>query len=225
MMRMIRSCCPCLPPCDRCVLPAHGLPFPVAALDRLADLMRGQLRLPSHFHAAFLGAFPALAGAGADQIALELGKASQHGQHQPPVRGCGTVFKLSPSGTETVLYRFTGGSDSAGPFGSLIFDSAGNLYGTAEFGGGSGNGVVFKLSPSGTETVLYSICSKPNCSDGAVPRAGLIFDSAGNLSGTAEFGGGSGCGGSGCGVVFKLSPSGTYTVLHAFTGSDGAKKA
>jgi uncharacterized repeat protein (TIGR03803 family) len=127
--------------------------------------------------------------------------------------GCGVVFKVSPSGTETVLYSFTGGSDGAFPEAGLIADRAGNLYGTTNRGGGSGGGVVFKLSSSGTETVLYSFTGG---SDGRNPQAGLIADSAGNLYGTTEGGG------SGNGVVFKLSLGGTETVLHSFTGSDGA---
>jgi uncharacterized repeat protein (TIGR03803 family) len=83
--------------------------------------------------------------------------------------------------TETVLYSFTG-SDGAGPLASLIADSAGNLYGTTSGGGtglcnnGTGCGVVFKVSPSGTETVLHSFME----SDGAFPEAGLITDNAGN---------------------------------------------
>jgi uncharacterized repeat protein (TIGR03803 family) len=71
--------------------------------------------------------------------------------------------------------------------------------------------VVFKLSPDGTETVLYSFCSLPSCSDGAGPQAGLIADRAGNLYGTTYIGGASNRG-----TVFKLSPGGTETVLHSF---------
>jgi uncharacterized repeat protein (TIGR03803 family) len=124
--------------------------------------------------------------------------------------GCGTVFKLTPSGTETVLYRFTGG-DGANPTAGLIADASGNLYGTTELGGGAngcsgGCGTVFKLTPSGTRTVLHSFTGG---NDGASPVAGLIADAAGNLYGTTELGGGaSGCSG-GCGTVFKLTPSGT----------------
>ncbi|MGH6848236.1 MAG: choice-of-anchor tandem repeat GloVer-containing protein [Methylocella sp.] len=135
--------------------------------------------------------------------------------------GNGAVFKLSPSGTETVLHSFTGGSDGLFPIGGLIADGNGNLFGTTIEGGASGAGVVFKLSPGGTETVLHAFAGG---SDGANPVAGLIADSSGNLYGTALNGGASGCnGGSRCGVVFKLSPSGTETVLYSFTGgSDGA---
>ncbi|MGH6847527.1 MAG: choice-of-anchor tandem repeat GloVer-containing protein [Methylocella sp.] len=135
----------------------------------------------------------------------------------------GTVFKLSQGGTETVLHTFTGGSDGAFPQAGLIADSSGNLYGTTQDGGALGQGTVFRLSPGGTETVLYSFCpSFPSCSDGAIPHAGLIADSKGNLYGTT-FGGGAatGCGGfGGCGVVFKVSPGGTETVLYSFTGTD-----
>ncbi|MGH6846196.1 MAG: choice-of-anchor tandem repeat GloVer-containing protein, partial [Methylocella sp.] len=129
--------------------------------------------------------------------------------------------------TETVLHSFAGGSDGGFPGGGLIADSSGNLYGTTE--GGStrdcltlGNcGTVFKLSPSGSETVLYAFTRNES-------EAGLIADSSGNLFGTIPTGGASICGfdgdyGFGCGVVFKLSPGGTYTELHSFTGSsDGA---
>jgi uncharacterized repeat protein (TIGR03803 family) len=155
----------------------------------------------------------------------------------------GVVFRLTPPSklggawTETVLYNFTGGSDGSAPTG-LIFDNAGALYATTTGGGDflcindSGCGTVFKLSPpssgSGawTETVLYAF---KGTTDGALPAAGLIFDSAGALYGTTEDGGDLSCfDGHGCGTVFKLTPpstqGGTWTesVLYAFTGgSDG----
>ena len=141
--------------------------------------------------------------------------------------GYGVVFKLSPSGTETVLHSFTGGADGAQPLAGLIQDPAGNLYGTTSSGGAHGNGVVFELircssSPSGYDfKVLYSFTGG---ADGANPGAGLIRDLAGNLYGTAGGGGITSACDVGCGVVFKLAPSGTETVLHAFTGypTDGA---
>src|ERR1700756_5147427 len=68
--------------------------------------------------------------------------------------GNGVVFKLAPGGTYTVLYSFTGGSDGRFPQAGLIADRSGNLYGTTQFGGATGNGVVFKITPGGTETVL-----------------------------------------------------------------------
>jgi uncharacterized repeat protein (TIGR03803 family) len=131
----------------------------------------------------------------------------------------GTVFKLSPSGTETVLHSFTFG-DGGLPVAGLIADSSGNLYGTTQDGGAWGEGAVFKLSPGGTETVLYSFCpslSFPNCSDGAIPHAGLMADSSGNLYGTTYAGGALNSG-----VVFKLTPGGTETVLDPFIGGNPA---
>jgi uncharacterized repeat protein (TIGR03803 family) len=129
--------------------------------------------------------------------------------------GCGTIFKLSPQGELATLHAFTGGSDGAAPDGGLIFDAAGNLYGTASAGGGGrcsgGCGVVFRLAPSGSETVLYSFTGG---SDGANPTRNLILDTVGNLYGAAA------SAGLGHGVVFKLTPAGKYSVLHAF--ADGA---
>ena len=112
--------------------------------------------------------------------------------------GCGVVFELTPSGMETVLYSFTGGADGAYPSGGLIFDSEGNLYGATQNGGAYGCGVIFELSPSGTETVLYSFTGGD---DGAVPNGPLVFDSQGNLYGTTLYGGAKLVG-----TVFKLAP-------------------
>jgi uncharacterized repeat protein (TIGR03803 family) len=148
--------------------------------------------------------------------------------------GCGTVFKLKPepdgTWTESVLYSFTGGADGAGPYAGLIFDAAGNLYGTTALGGGSGCngfgcGVVFELAPNPdgiwTERVVYSFTGG---ADGGYPQAGLILDAAGNLYGTTYYGGSTACP-VGCGVVFKLAPNsdGTWTesALHGFTGGAG----
>jgi uncharacterized repeat protein (TIGR03803 family) len=160
---------------------------------------------------------------------------------------CGTVFELSPpvlpgtAWTETVLYSFTGGTDGAGPYAGVVFDLAGNLYGTTYGGGnpscfGGGCGVVFELSPpsvqggSWTEATIYTFSGG---SDGGMPLAGLILDGAGNLYGTASLGGiGTKCNTivPGCGTVFELSPptapgaAWTETVLYSFTGgSDGGE--
>jgi uncharacterized repeat protein (TIGR03803 family) len=129
--------------------------------------------------------------------------------------GCGTVFKVDPSGNETVLYTFTGmNGDGAQPFaGSLIMDSAGNLYGTTWFGGSANLGTVFKLDPPGHETVLHSFS---DLGDGQNPVAGLVMDSAGNLYGTTPNGGALGAG-----TVFKVDPSGNETVLYSFVGMNG----
>jgi uncharacterized repeat protein (TIGR03803 family) len=116
-----------------------------------------------------------------------------------------------------VLYRFTG-RDGAIPHGGVIFDAAGNLYGTTHNGGTSGYGTVFQLTPSGALNVLHSFTGG---SDGAYPAGGLIADTAGNLYGTT-YGGGTG----GQGAVFQLTPAGALNVLHSFTGGgDGGRPA
>jgi len=135
-------------------------------------------------------------------------------------RNIGVVFLLDGAGVETVLHSFTGAGDGAFPWASLLRDSAGNLYGTTEYGGASafGYGVVFKLDSSGVETVLYSFTGGPG---GADPVSGLVQDAAGNLYGTA-FGGGSAEGLNGNGVVFQIDTTGIETVLHTFSGgADG----
>lgn len=142
--------------------------------------------------------------------------------------GCGTVFELirNPDGTwkESVLYTFTGGGDGAQPQAALIFDSAGNLYGTAS-AGGAGYGVVFELMPNADGTWSESVLRVFNGGrGGAHPQGRLLFDSAGvNLYGTTSAGGNLvSCGGVGCGVVFELSPqsggSWAEQVLYFFTG-------
>ena len=132
----------------------------------------------------------------------------------------GVVFKLTPKGRETVLYNFCSQSncaDGGWPSAGLIFDQKGNLYGTTWLGGAHSSGTVFKLTPKGKETVLYSFCVGSYCPDGDEPSAGLVFDQKGNLYGTTSYGGGlSGYCTLGCGVVFKLTPKGKETVLHSF---------
>jgi uncharacterized repeat protein (TIGR03803 family) len=144
--------------------------------------------------------------------------------------GHGVVFKLdATTGTETVLYTFTGAADGAQPLAGLVPDSAGNLYGTTQTGGdfstctADGCGVMFKLDPTtGQETVLHTFTGG---ADGRYPSGNLVQDSVGNLYGTTGAGGAS-CifSGEGCGVVFKLdSVTGKETVLYTFTGgTDGA---
>jgi uncharacterized repeat protein (TIGR03803 family) len=134
--------------------------------------------------------------------------------------GCGTIFKMSPTGTVTVLYSFcpvTGCSDGDSPRAGLILADDGNFYGTT-VGGGNGPGTVFKVTPGGTLTTLYRFSN----SDGAGPSAPLIQGPDGTFYGTTAFGGDlSDCGGSGCGTVFKMTPSGSLTTLHQFNGTDG----
>ncbi len=142
--------------------------------------------------------------------------------------GCGVVFKVDASGHETVLHTFTGAADGAFPVSGLIQDSEGNLYGTTTQGGrlkdcSLGCGVIFRVSPAGKETVLYTFVDG---ADGVSPRSGLIRDGSGNLYGTTEFGGTPDCTYytyTGCGVVFKLDSAGHETVLYRFTGgADGS---
>ncbi len=147
--------------------------------------------------------------------------------------GCGVVFKLTPTSgghwKESVLHAFNG-NDGAQPFDRLIFDTAGNLFGTTVSGGdAAGHGVVFELTPDAKgkwkETVLHRFTGGK---DGALPYAGVILDKAGNVYGSTSGGGNlSGCAGFGCGVVFRLTreSSGKWkeAVLHAFAGGkDGA---
>ncbi|MGA8440696.1 MAG: choice-of-anchor tandem repeat GloVer-containing protein [Candidatus Sulfotelmatobacter sp.] len=128
--------------------------------------------------------------------------------------GYGVVYKVDTAGHATVLHDFTNGVDAGNPYGGVILDSQGNVYGTASGGGALGAGVVFEIDTSGHETVLYTFTGG---ADGGGPYGSLIRDSAGNFYGTTNGGGGSGAG-----VVFKLDTSGHETVLYSFTGADGA---
>lgn len=145
---------------------------------------------------------------------------------------CGTVFKLAyihGRWEETVLYTFNGRAGGSLPIGSLIFDKAGNLYGTAAYGGQPNfeGGVVFKLSPTPSgewkEQVLHTFYHTPgsnNSAHGANPETGLVFDTAGNLFGTVSSGGEYEDGG-----VFELSPTSTsewkYKLIYSFTSGVG----
>ncbi len=121
--------------------------------------------------------------------------------------GCGTIFKLSPSSsgwTETILYRFTGSSNGASPTGSLVEDSAGNLYGVTIGGGGRicNCGVVFRLDPAGNYGILHTFTTAPG--DGNGPNGLLLDESTSSLYGTTAGGGDAACSPNGCGVVFKI---------------------
>jgi hypothetical protein len=153
------------------------------------------------------------------------------------VLGCGVVFQLSPptsggSWTESVLYNFQGGNDSGGSQAALIFDSAGNLYGTTSGSGfdhtSNGVGAVFQLSPpsvAGGAWTETTICDFPSAVLGLNPFGPVVFDASGNLYGTTYIGGNLSCGGNlECGVVYQLAPpsqaggSWTETVIHTFAG-------
>ena len=135
------------------------------------------------------------------------------------VDGCGTVFKMSPSGTLTTLYTFcseTNCADGQNPY-ALVEGSDGNFYGTTAGGGSNGKGTVFELNPpSGLLTQLYSFCSQTNCADGEGPYAAMVEGTDGNLYGTTEYGGANGKG-----TVFTITPSGTLTTLYSFCSASG----
>jgi uncharacterized repeat protein (TIGR03803 family) len=129
-----------------------------------------------------------------------------------------TQLPLAQAQTFTTLHNFTAGNDGAYPWAGLVEDNVGNLYGTAYSGGSSRGGVVFQVSSSGVETVLYDFCSVSGCVDGEYPFGPVIRDKTGNLYGTTELGGAYGIG-----TVFMLDTAGKETVLHSFAGypSDG----
>jgi uncharacterized repeat protein (TIGR03803 family) len=163
-----------------------------------------------------------------------------------PLGGCGTVFKVDTAGAESVLYRFTGGTDGVSPGSGIVLDGAGNLYGstaaaifkldttgkfTSLHSPGAASGLVadasgnlygnsseglFKLDPAGTFTVLDSTVQS---------NALVAVDAAGNIYGTTETGGNTNtqCFNNSCGTVFKVDTSGAYTIVHSFspTGGDG----
>jgi uncharacterized repeat protein (TIGR03803 family) len=122
-------------------------------------------------------------------------------------RNGGTVFKLTPSGSDwtySLVYSLTGSGGNCGPVGNFIMDGAGNLYGSTNYEGAYNAGTVFKLTPSGdgwTYTLLHEFTGG---SDGASPAGGLIFDENGNLYGVAAAGSSQNCSG-GCGVVFEIT--------------------
>lgn len=137
----------------------------------------------------------------------------------------GGIFEIASDGTFKILHTFSGqNGDGANPGGALLADGKGHFYGTTNYGGlePQNAGVVFGMTKNGTVTPLYSFSGG---SDGANSNATLIADRAGNLYGTTQRGGLMSCSssyGPGCGVVFKLSPKGKETVLHAFAGgADG----
>lgn len=158
------------------------------------------------------------------------------GTDQPSWVGCGTVFKLDPSGNETILHRFgSNGPDGASPAGPMALDSFGTLWGTTEEGGKAGCvepippngrkvdvgcGTIFKVDASGNESVVYRF----DRTDGAMPFGGVVLDADGNLYGTTQYGGLLNCPTvpyGGCGTAFKVDTSGQFSTLYSFQGGDG----
>src|SRR5579872_2851991 len=104
--------------------------------------------------------------------------------------GCGTVYKITSSAKESVMHAFTGGTtDGCYPYGPLVIDKSGNLYGITSGCGTNSTGIVFKISPSGAETILHDFGVPFISGDGSYSRGGLTLDAAGNLYGTTTQGG------------------------------------
>jgi uncharacterized repeat protein (TIGR03803 family) len=142
--------------------------------------------------------------------------------------GEGAVFKLDTAGNESVVYSFAGAPDGSHPQTVLVQDPAGNFYGTTRSGGTNNSGTIFKLDPTGKETVLYSFTGG---ADGSYPND-LLLDSSGNLYGTANSGGLQNCiflrnvnKTTGCGTVFRLDANGAFTTLFSFPGDVGPDAA
>jgi uncharacterized repeat protein (TIGR03803 family) len=144
--------------------------------------------------------------------------------------GGGAVYELSPTtgGTWTIsiLHGFTDGTDGGQPVGGMVMDSDGNLYGTAEYGGTTINGVIFELQKTGSGFTYSVLHNFPGGAGGSAPYGTLAIDAAGNLYGTTSTGGTSRACSTGCGTVFRLSPVAGggwhFGVIHSFDGSDGA---
>jgi uncharacterized repeat protein (TIGR03803 family) len=140
--------------------------------------------------------------------------------------GAGTVFEFTAAGKLKTLYRFCTKTNSQGscldgatPYGGLVQGTDGNLYGTTSEDGANINslgGTVFKITPAGELTTLYSFCSQPNCTDGDAPFAGLVHGADGNFYGTTLFGGPYDRG-----TVFEITPAGELTTLHSFQHAHG----
>lgn len=131
--------------------------------------------------------------------------------------GNGAVFKVSPAGAITVLHSFAGGaSDGSHPEATLVLGDDGNFYGTTLDGGANGVGTVFRVTPTGKTTVLHAFAGGSN--DGAQPsRGALVAGSDGSFYGTTPSGGANNLG-----VVYRITPTGELSVLHAFASSEGS---
>jgi uncharacterized repeat protein (TIGR03803 family) len=158
------------------------------------------------------------------------GTTEQGGASATCQNGCGTVFKVTRSGALTTLYSFcsqSGCADGSEPAAALVQATDGNFYGTtfqggSDFGCTSGCGTIFKITPGGTLTTLYSFCSQTGCPDGANPLAPLVKAADGSFYGTTANGGAnvSACL-QGCGTVFSITPNGTLTTLYRFCSESG----
>jgi uncharacterized repeat protein (TIGR03803 family) len=128
------------------------------------------------------------------------------------IPGCGTIFKITPTGTFTSLHSFQL-TDGSTPARKLVQGNDGNFYGATGAGGANGDGTIFKITPGGALTTLHSF----DYTDGAGPYVGLVLGTDGNFYGTTGSGGTYGYG-----TVFKITPGGALTTLHSFDYTDGA---
>ncbi len=142
----------------------------------------------------------------------------------------GVVFRITPGGSMTTLHMFnTEVGEGGGPYDALVQGSDGNLYGTTFYGGTNGAGTVFRITPDGAFSTIYSFCSQPHCTDGALPTTALLLAGDGNFYGTTSGGGAfhnSICDSNGCGTVFRITPDGMLKTLYSFCSkpncADGA---
>jgi uncharacterized repeat protein (TIGR03803 family) len=143
------------------------------------------------------------------------------------IHGDGSIFAITAGGKLTTVYSFCAQAnctDGRWPQGGLVQTTNGDFYGTTYAGGANSNnscpagcGTVFKVTPTGTLTMLYNFCSQTDCIDGIVPFAGLVQDTNGDLYGTTAVGGDNN------GTIFKITPGGEFTTLFLFQGNDGAE--
>ena len=136
-----------------------------------------------------------------------------------PPADCGTIFKITQGGTLTTLYSFCpqlNCEDGGNPSSGLIEATDGNFYGTTN--GYYSAGTVFKITPGGILTTLYTFCPQAGCRDGVYPHGNLAQGKDGAFYGTTLLGGDETCK---CGTIFKMTPNGTLTILHTFMGADG----
>ena len=133
--------------------------------------------------------------------------------------GYGLVYRIDPTGVETILHTFLGPPSDGGGSQTGVIHNTGVIYGTTNSGGTSGNGTVYTVTLGGKETVLHSFAGGK---DGATPVGLLVLDTSLNIYGMTEYGGTPTCGPSGCGTIFKVTQTGQEAVAHRFSGPDGS---
>jgi uncharacterized repeat protein (TIGR03803 family) len=164
-------------------------------------------------------------GARPDAVLVQATNGDLYGAtYDDGLHGGGTVFKITPGGALTTLYSFCaqiGCADGKLPGAGLIQAADLDLYGTTQFGGAYDTGTVFKITPDGALTTLYSFCAQSGCADGEYPHAALVQAIDENLYGTTQFGGTYGDYPNTGGTVFKITPGGALTTLYSFCAQSG----